>query len=153
MKISVCSSSLVGSLVTACLIVAASGRATASPRAACDVLSLAEIRSLVGAQVVVFDAGSSPATTRGDSTVSTCTYVLTDASGHVVKGLGAKFTLMWGPKDKLTQSNDFYVKRHIEASGMKGDVVVVAWVGDASKGKDGDWPASQKLLAAVLRKL
>ena len=153
MKISVCSASFVGSLVTACLIVAAAGRATASPRSACDVLSLAEIRSLVGAQVVVFDAGSSPATTRGDSTVSTCTYVLTDASGHPAKGLGAKFTLMWGPKDKLTQSNDFYIKRHIEASGMKGDVVVVAWIGDASNGKAGDWSASQKLLAAVLQKL
>jgi hypothetical protein len=42
---------------------------------------------------------------------------------------------------------------HIEASGMKGDVLVVAWIGDASKGKTGDWSASQKLLAAVLQKL
>ena len=103
--------------------------------------------------MAVFEAGSSPATTRGDSTVSTCTYVTTDASGHQVNGLGAKFTLMWAPKATLAQSNDFYTKRHIEASGMKGDVLVVAWIGDASKGKVGDWSASQKLLAAVLQKL
>jgi hypothetical protein len=153
MKISVLSSSFLGSLVTAYLIVASAGRATASPRSACDVLSLAEVRSLIGAQMVVFEAGSSPATTRGDSTMSTCTYVLTDAGGHPANGLGAKFTLMWAPKAKLAQSNDFYIKRHIEASGVKGDVLVVAWIGDASKGKAGDWSASQKLLAAVLQKL
>jgi hypothetical protein len=40
------SSSLFGSLVTAGLMVAAAGRGTASPRTACDVLSLAEVRSL-----------------------------------------------------------------------------------------------------------
>src|SRR4029077_16276770 len=153
MKIHRLSSSLLCSFITASLMVVAASRVTANPRAACDVLSLAEVRSLVGAQVVVFEAGSSPATTRGDSTVSTCTYVLTDASGHPANGLGAKFTLMWGPKDKLTQSNDYYVKRHIEASGMKGDVLVGAWIGNASKGKAGDWSASQKLLAAVQQKL
>ncbi len=84
--------------------------------------------------------------------MSTCTYVLMDAAGHPANGLGAKFTLMWGPKAKLDQSNDFYIKRHIEASGMKGDVLVVAWIGSPSNGKAGDWPASQKLLAAVLQK-
>jgi hypothetical protein len=47
----------------------------------------------------------------------------------------------------------FYIKRHIEASAMKGDVLVVDWIGNASKGKAGDWSASQKLLAAVLQKL
>ena len=153
MKISMLSSSFLRSFVTAALIAAAAGRATASPRSACDVLSLAEIRSLVGAQMVVFEAGSSPATTRGDSTVSTCTYVVTDAGGHPANGPGAKFTLLWAPQAKLAQTNDFYIKRHIEASGMKGDVLVVAWIGSPSNGKAGDWPASQKLLAAVLQKL
>jgi len=152
MKIKMVSSSFLGSFVAAGLIVMAA-RATASPRAACDVLSLAEVRTLVGAQMAVFEAGSSPATTRGDSTMSTCTYVLTDASGHPANGLGAKFTLMWAPQAKLAQSNDFYTKRHIEASGMKGDVLVVAWIGSPSNGKAGDWSASQKLLAAVLQKI
>jgi hypothetical protein len=153
MKISVLSSSFLASFVTAYLIVATAGRATASPRSACDGLSLAEVRHLVGAEMVVFEAGSSPATTRGDSTVSTCTYVLAEAGGHPANGLGAKFTLMWAPKAKLAQSSDFYVQRHIEASGMKGDVLVVAWIGSPSNGKAGDWSASQKLLAAVLQKL
>jgi hypothetical protein len=57
---------------------------------------------------------------------------------------------MWAPKDKLTQSNDFYAKRHIEATGMKDDVLVVAWIGSPADGTAGDWSASQKLLAAVL---
>jgi hypothetical protein len=151
-KISMSSSSLLGSLVTALLIVTAAGPATASPRSACDVLPLAEVRSLVGAQMVVFEAGSTPPTIRGDSTASTCTYVVTDAAGHP-NGSGAKFTLLWGPQAKLAQTSDYYIKRHIEASGMKGDVLVVAWVGSPSNGKVGDWPASQKLLAAVLQKL
>jgi hypothetical protein len=101
MKIRVLSSSFLSSFVAACLIVTAAGRATASPRAACDVLSLAEVRSLVGAQIVVFDAGSSSPTTR--STVSTCTYVLTDAASHLANGLGAKFALV-GPKATLAQA-------------------------------------------------
>src|SRR5450432_3078342 len=108
------SSSLFGSFV-------AVGPATASPRSACDVLSLAEIRSLVGAQMAVFEAGSSPPTTRGDSTMSTCTYVMTDVGGHPATGLGAKFTLMWAPNAKLVQTNDYYTKRHIEAPGVKGE--------------------------------
>ena len=152
MKMKMLSSSLFGSLVTAGLIVAAAGR-TASPRAACDVLSLAEVRSLVGAQVAVFEAGSSSPTTRGDSTMSTCTYVMTDAGGHPANGLGAKFTLMWATKAKLVETNDYYAKRHIEAPGVKGDVLVMAWIGSPSNGKAGDWSASQKLLAAVLQKL
>jgi len=153
MKIDALSSSFLGSFVTAGLIVAAAGRATASPRNACDVLPLAEVRTLVGAQVTVFEAGSSRPTARGDSTVSTCTYVLTDAAGHPANGPGAKFTLMWAPQAKLAESHDFYTKRHIEACGMKGDVLVVAWIGSPADGKGGDWPASQKLLAAVLQKL
>ena len=151
MKISVLSSSFVGSIVTACLIVAAAGRATASPRSACDVLSLAEVRPGRGSGGRIrgrFIAGNH--TRRLDSVDL---HVHAGGRGHRANGLGAKFTLMWGPKDKLTQSNDFYIKRHIEASGMKGDVLVVAWIGNASKGKAGDWSASQKLLAAVLQKL
>ncbi len=153
MKLSVLSSSFVGSLVAVCLIVAAAGRATASPRSACDVLSLAEVRTLVGAPMQIFEAGSTPPTPRGDSTASTCTYVVTDAGGHPANGPGAKFTLLWGPQAKLAQTSDYYIKRHIEASGMKGDVLVVAWIGSPANGKAGDWPASQKLLAAVLQKL
>ena len=153
MVVSMSSSSLFGSLITAGLILAGADWGIARPRAACDVLSLAEIRSLVGAQVAVFAAGSSAPITRGDSTVSSCTYVMTDAAGRPANGLSAKFTLMWAPKDKLTQSNDFYAKRHIEATGMKDDILVVAWIGSPADGTAGDWSASQKLLAAVLAKL
>lgn len=132
------------------LICATSGAASAAPRDACGVLSLAEVRSLVGAPVSVFDASSSAPTTRGDATVSTCTYVSMDANGHVAKGRGAKFTLMWASDARLAETNAYYVKRHKEAPGLKGNVLVVAWVGNQS---DADWSASQRLLAAVLKNL
>ena len=138
------------SSVVIALVCATAGAASAAPRDACGVLSLAEVRSLVGAPVSVFDAGSSAPTTRGDATVSTCTYVSLDASGHVAKGRGAKFTLMWASDAKLAETNAYYVKRHKEAPGLKGNVLVVAWVGNQS---EGDWSASQKLLAEVLKKL
>jgi hypothetical protein len=76
-----------------------------------------------------------------------------DAVGHPAKGRSAKFSLMWAPKAKLAETNEFYTKRHAEAPAIKGDVLVLAWIGGASDGKAGDWPASQKLLAAVLQRL
>jgi hypothetical protein len=85
--------------------------------------------------------------------MSTCTYVMTDAAGHPANGLGAKFTLMWAPKTKLAETNAFYTKRHIEAPSIKGDILVLAWIGNSANGQAGDWSASQKLLAAVLKKL
>jgi hypothetical protein len=147
------SSSLFGSFVAAGLILAGAGLAMAAPRTACDVLPLAEVQRLVGAQVTIFPAGSSSPTARADTTSSTCTYVMTNAAGHPANGLNAKFSLMWGPKEKLAQTNEFYTKRHIEAVGVKGDTLVTAWIGNPAEGKAGDWSASQKLLAAVLGKL
>jgi hypothetical protein len=85
--------------------------------------------------------------------MSTCTYAMMDVGGHPANGLSAKFTLMRAANAKLVETNDYYAKRHIEAAGLKGDVLVMAWIGNAAKGKDGDWSASQQLLAAVLQKL
>ncbi len=147
------SSGLLASLVTSGMILATSGRAVAGTRAACDLLPLEEVRALVGSPVSVFMPDLSTPTTRGDTTFSTCTYVVLDAAGHGAKGRSAKFTLMWGPKAKLSETNDFYTKRHMEAPALKGDVLVLAWVGNVADGKAGDWAASQKLLAAVLKKL
>src|SRR5581483_3995358 len=48
------SSALLSSLVIATILSAENGQAAAKPRAACDVLSLAEVRDLVGAPVSVF---------------------------------------------------------------------------------------------------
>ena len=131
----------------------ASGAAAAGPRAACDLLPLSEVRRVVGADVSIFDPGLSTPAVRGDATISTCVYVLKDAAGHLVKGLGATFSLMWAPRAKLQEANDYYAKRHTEAPAVKGDALVLAWVGDASVGPAGDWAASQRLLAAVLQKL
>ena len=151
MKLS--SSGLLASLITTGMILATSGRAAASPRPACSLLSLEEVRVLVGSPVSVFMPDLSTPATRGDTTVSTCTFSIQDAAGHPAKGRRAKFTLMWAPKAKLSETNAFYTKRHIEAPAMKGDVLVLACVGSVSNGKAGDWAASQKLLAAVLQKL
>lgn len=147
------SSGLLASLITTGMILATSGRAVASPRPACPLLSLEEVRVLVGTPVSVFMPDLSTPATQGDTTVSTCTYSMLDAAGHPAKGRSAKFSLMWAPKAKLSQTNDFYTKRHIEAPAIKGDVLVLAWVANVSNGKAGDWAASQKLLAAVLQKL
>jgi hypothetical protein len=147
------SSGLLAALITTGVILASSGRAAAGPRAACPLLSLEEVRALVGAPVSVYLPDLSTPSTRADTTFATCTYVVVDAEGHLAKGRSAKFSLMWAPKAKLSETNDFYLKRHIEAPAIKGDVLVLAWVGDVSHGKGGDWAASQKLLAAVLQKL
>jgi len=146
-------SALLSSLAVAGVICATSRPAAAKPRPACDVLSLAEVRALVGSPVSVFSPDLSTPATRGDTTYATCVYAPLDAAGHPAKGRGAKVTLMWAPKAKLVESNDFYTKRHIEASAIKGDVLVLAWVGNAAAGKTGDWPTSTKLLSAVLQKL
>ena len=140
-------------LAAAVMLALSSGFAVAGPRNACDVLPLEEIRGLVGAPVSIYAPELSTPSVRGDVTISTCTYVTKDAAGHLVKGRSAKFSLMWAPQAKLQEASDVYVKRHTEAPGIKGDVMVLAWVGDPSAGPAGDWAASQKLLAAVLQKL
>lgn len=141
------------SLATVAVLLLWNGSTVASPRTACDLLPLDEVRSVVGAPVSIFDPELSAPAVRGDLTISTCTYVVKDADGRPLNGRAAKFSLMWAPQAKLQETNDFYLKRHAEAPGIKGDVLVLAWVGDRSSGKAGDWASSQKLLAAVLRKL
>ena len=141
------------SLVAAGTLALSSVSAAVGPRNACDLLPLEEIRGVVGAPVSIYAPELSTPAVRGDVTISTCTYVTKDAAGHLMKGRSAKFSLMWAPQAKLQEASDVYVKRHTEAPGIKGDVMVLAWVGDASAGAAGDWAASQKLLAAVLRKL
>jgi hypothetical protein len=147
------SSAALALLLTTGVLLATSGRAAAAVRPACTLLSIEEVRAVVGAPVSVFMPELSTPATRAGAMVSTCTYVAQDAAGHPAKGRSAKFTLMWAPKAKLSETNDFYTKRHIEAPGIKGDVLVVAWVGDGSHQKPSDWADSQKLLAAILQKL
>jgi hypothetical protein len=36
---------------------------------------------------------------------------------------------------------------------IKGDVLILAWIRNSANGPAGDWSASQKLIAAVLKKL
>lgn len=147
------SSWLPGCFLAAAVFCAASGSASASPREACSALSLADVRGLVGAQVSVFQQASFGPTKHTDSTISNCTYVVLGANGHPALGRSAKVTLMWAPKARLAEANKTYLQRRMEASALKGDTLVLAWVGDPSRGAEGDWEASQKLLAAVLKKL
>lgn len=141
------------SLAVVAMLLLWHGSTIASPRTACDLLSLDEVRNAVGAPVSIIDLDLSTPAVRGDTTVSTCVYGMQGASGHPQNGRSAKFSLMWAPRAKLQEGNDFYTKRHAEAPGIKGDVLVLAWVGDPASGKAGDWASSQKLLAAVLQKL
>jgi hypothetical protein len=53
------------------------------------------------------------------------------------------------PGLKLFVAPSAAADQHIVVDGT----LVLAWVGNVSNGKAGDWAASQKLLAAVLQKL
>jgi hypothetical protein len=122
---------------------------TTPPRAACSVLTLDAVRAIVAAPVDVFPAGSSAPTTRNGATFSNCTYVTGGATSR-----GARVTLMWGTSAKLSETNAYYVKRNKELSTIRGDVLVLASVTDGSSaGLTYDRPASESLLAAVVRKL
>lgn len=136
-----------GSIAAVILVCMATASASAAPRAACSVLSLADVRVIVGAPVGIYKPGSFAPTVRGQNTISNCTYTVQNANGR-----GARLTLMWGAK--LAQTQQFYDKRHKELASIKGDVLVLASVTNATQaGITFDQPASKKLLEAALHKL
>ena len=137
---------LMVSLVAAAIAVIAPAIASASPRSACSVLSLAEVRAIVGAPVTIYRLVSPEPTVRGDSTYSTCTYTLN------MPGKAARIMLMWGPSAKIASMHNFYVKRNKELSKIKGDAILLASVTDSGHHSlIYDMPASQKLLDAAIR--
>ena len=140
----------IGILLAAAMVVAArSNPVSASPQAACSILTLAEVRSIIGPTVVVFAPSSSGPTVHGVNTQSTCVY-MPPGSANTWNGAGSGFySLMWGPAASLTAGYNAYVQRHWLAR-IKGDVLVTATV---SNGKKLDPAASSKLLDAVLKKL
>jgi len=139
---------LLVSLAAAAFAVMAPAFASASPRPACSVLSLADVRAIVGAPVTVFRPGTSAPSVLGDSTYSTCTYSLN------APGKAARVMLMWGSSASLAAMYKFYVKRHKELPQIKGDALILASVTDTSHHSLAyDMPASQKLLDAAVRKL
>ena len=137
------------SITTAILFFFTGASASAAQRAACSVLTLADVRAIVGDQVVVFDAGSAAPTTENETTISNCTYSLPNFNGR-----SARVTLMWGPSAKLAETNKYYLERNKELPSIKGDVFVLASVTGLKNGDvTFDRAASQELLAAVLKKL
>lgn len=121
----------------------------AAQPAASSVLPLTEVSAIVGVPVVVSEPSSFSPTAKGDTTVSNCTYL-----GQSANIRNAKLTLMWASTAKLAETNEYYIKRHKEASAIKGDVLVLAAVMDVAKsGTTYDRAASEKLLAAALQKL
>ena len=137
------------SITVAILFFFTGASASAAQRAACSVLTLADVRAIVGDQVVVFDAGSAAPTTNNEMTISNCTYSLPNFNGR-----SARVTLMWGPSAKLAETNKYYLERNKELPSIKGDVFVLASVTGLKNGDvTFDRAASQELLAAVLKKL
>ena len=125
-----------------------SASALATQPAACSVLTLAEVRAIVAAPVVVSDPSSFPPATKGSVTTSNCTYVLPKGKRAV------KVSLMWAPSAHLTEALQFYDKRHKEAAAIKGDVLVLtAVIDNGSTGMTYDQAAGQALLTAALHKL
>ena len=143
-------SRVIGILVAAAMLVATrSSSVSAAPQAACSLLTLAEVRSIIGPTVVVFQPSSSGPTVRGVNTLSSCVY-MPPGTANTWNGAGSGFySLMWGPAASLTAGYNVYVQRHWLAR-IKGDVLVTATV---SNGKKVDPAASGKLLDAVLKKL
>lgn len=125
-------------------------RSDLSPqRAACSILTLQEVRTIVGAPVNVFAEASFPPKKEDETTISTCTY----ATGGP-KNRGARVILMWGTSAHLADINGYYAKRNKEIAKIRGDMLVLASVMDTSPaGFTDDRPATEKLLAAVLAKL
>lgn len=121
-------------------------------RAACGILSLAEVRALVHFPVSVFMPGSSEPTTTGNATVSSCTYVPLDAKGHVVNGRSASVMLEWAPNDDLLKTQQFWEKQQY-AVGSRSGTLAITWVGIAANRTAEGSSGSKKLLAAVLQKL
>ena len=137
------------SITAAILFFFAGASASAAQRAACSVLALADVRAIVGDQVVVFEAGSAAPTTTDETTISNCTYSLPNFTGR-----SARVTLMWGPSAKLAETNKYYLERNKELPSIKGEVFVLASVTGLKNGDmTFDRSASQELLVALLKKL
>ena len=117
------------SITAAILFLFTGASASAAQRAACSVLTLAEVRAIVGDQVVVFDAGSAAPTTKNETTFSSCTYTLPNANGR-----SARVSLMWAPSAKLAETNKYYLERNKELPSIKGDVLVLASVTGVKNG-------------------
>jgi hypothetical protein len=140
---------LLSTLAVAVVASIAAAPAAAAPRAACSVLTLAQVRAIVAAPVEVYQPGSSVPTTQGTSTFSTCTYVVPNTMGRA-----GRLSLLWGPTATLTTTYNFYVKRGKELARMDGDMLVLASVTITTHGGTAyDQPASSKLMKAALAKL
>ncbi len=143
-------SRFIGIFVAAAMLVATrSSSVSASPQAACSLLTLAEVRSIIGPTVVVFQPSSAGPTVRGNHTDSSCVYMPPGSPKDWKSAGSGSVFLMWGPSATLSAGYNAYAQRHM-AARIKGDVLVTATV---SNGKKLDPTASGKLLDAVLKKL
>ena len=124
--------------------------ASASPRDACSILTIAEVRTIVAAPVDRWAPGSNKPTVRGTTTFSNCTYLM---QGYL--GRGVRVMLLWGPAPLLSANYAAYVKRNRELPRLIGDALLVVSVTNAARGSGltYDMPASRALLDAVARKL
>jgi hypothetical protein len=142
-----------GSLAAAVFAIMAPASVNASPRSACSVVTLAEVRDIVAAPVVIFQAGSNNPTVQGTKTFSNCTYTMMGA-GHVTNGRGAELMLMWGPQAALADTYKFYANRKNMLPRIKGDLLIVVYVTDTTGGRLAfDLPASNRLLDAAVKNL
>ena len=124
--------------------------ASASPQAACSLLSGAEVRAIVGSPVAVFEPSSEAPTVRGNHTDSSCVYMPPGKTIDWKKGAGSgSIFLMWGTPATLTTGYNIYLTRHWIAQ-IKGNVLATATV---SNGSAVDRTASRRLLDAVLTRL
>ena len=135
--------------ITVILFIFSGASANAAQRGACSVLTLAEVRAIAGAPVVVLAAASDQPMVTDEMTLSNCMYTLPSGPGRVVH-----VQLMWAPKVNLEQIAKFTGKQNQALTSIKGDVLVLASVtGMKDNVRTFDRAASQQLLTALLNKL
>lgn len=121
--------------------------AHAGSRAACSLLPLNQVRTIVGAPVII-SVSQNPVTLHGE-TISSCVYSLPRSNGR-----GAAISIVSGPASALAKLKQMHDKSRTDVSTIKGGVFVSAGVeGTSGSTLKNDPAASQKLLAAMLQKL
>jgi hypothetical protein len=139
-----------GVVLGAMLAAGAGAPAGAAMPSACSVLSLADVRAIVGAPVTVFH-DQAPVMAKDGLEATNCLYM-----NSLAGGLSASVWLGRGPAAHVNAAHQAYatMKERHGANGISGNTLVVVSVATASRtGLTYQDATSAKLLAAVLKKL
>lgn len=139
-----------GAVLGAMLTAGVGARAGAAMPAACSLLSLADVRAIVGAPVTVFH-DQAPVMARDGLEATNCLYMVS-----LRGGLSASVWLGRGPASHVNAAHEAFAtqKERHGVNGVRGNTLVIVNVATPSgTGVTYQDATSAKLLAAVLKKL